>query len=226
MKPGNRTIRKHFGAVQFQGTPGPFDVITPTNAGAQNYEVLSAPSAREAILYEQQKLDLAGVAASGLDIANLGTAVARSTPPHVSPTGTASPLGYTLMDGHYISMRPFETITLAMWRELMLYGTSASSRHEPESMLFANVATFQRSSTDSKNALTQTGTNNWAQADLFSTDRLYYMRMIWFVASNDLQPDDAVIVPPSFTSTSIQLVKQDDNPHLMTMAQSYELHQA
>ena len=93
-------------------------------------------------------------------------------------------------------------------------------------MLFANVATFQRSATDSKNALTQTGTNNWAQADLFSTDRLYYMRMIWFVASNDLQPDDAVIVPPSFLSTSIQLVKQDDNPHLMTMAQSYELHQA
>ena len=224
MKPGNRTIRKHFGAVQFQGTGAVIDVTTPTDAGSQDYTLVTATD-NEVVVYEQQKLDLAGVAAHGLDIANLGTAVARSMPPLTALA--SSSLGYMLMDAHYISMRPFvDLIGLAQWRRLMVSGTSDDSEHETESMLFANVSTFMRSGADNKPALTQTGTNNWAQADLFSADRLYYMRMLYFVVSGTALPvNEALIVPPSFCSTSIQLVKQEDNPHLMTMAQSYELHQ-
>ena len=223
MKPGNRTIRKHFSGMQFEGTGGNVEPSTPAGSTPENYTVI-LQSTLQLVVAEEQVLDLAGVAASGLDIANLGTAVARSMPPlTTAPTATN---GYMVMDGHYISMRPFENLDVTLWRELMLNGAASNNRHEPESMLFANLATFQRSSGDKKPALTQTGTNNWAQADLLSADRLYYMRLLFFQCSDQMNPGENVIAPPSFCSTSLQLVKQDDNPHLMTMAQSYELHQS
>lgn len=223
MKPGTRSIRKHFGALTFAGTTGPIDIATPLNSGSQNYTIVDQATTY-CIVYEDQKLDMSGVAAAGLDVANLGTAVARSTPPQC--INGASTIGFSLLDGHYISMKPFEDMSVAMFRELMLYGTADESRHEPESMLFANVATFQRSGGDLKAMLTLTGTNNWALADLFSADRLYYRRILYLQTSGTPGVGEDIIVPPSFASTSIQLVKQEDNAHLMTMAQSYELHQA